>query len=414
MSQFTFKLYQKRLLFGLTSLFLLIPSSIVLAQGNTIKIGAVTALSAPGAVETGQSLLEGMQIAVTELNEAGGVLGKQVELVVGDTAGLPEKGTAVMERLITNDNVVAVAGELHSSVALAEIEVAHRYGIPIIISEAWSDDITAKCYPEVFRVTVSNSLIYSKAADWLSNAGFQHVAVIAENSDWGLGVIQVFQENLKDSGVEVTAFPAERTLTDFTPQLLQLRNLNPPVDFIVNGFTGTGELLMVKQASEMGIAPTATTAMLGAGMDVLFPGFWETAGEGGEYLLANPAGLPGIPSTEVSESFTEMFQANNGREPDAVAMEGYDSVMVIAKAIEASGTTESEPLIKAIGATNWEGTRGTISFSKETDPAWACNQWMDVPVFIIQFTEVNQDPSEAAILWPSDHATVDSYIEPPR
>ncbi|HEX6987232.1 MAG TPA: ABC transporter substrate-binding protein, partial [Planctomycetaceae bacterium] len=243
---------------------LLLPASPASAQGE-IRIGAVTALSAPGAVETGQALLAGMEIAVEELNRAGGLLGKRVELVVGDTGGLPEKGTAVMERLITRDKVVAVAGELHSSVALAEIEVAHRYGVPIVISEAWADDITAKGYPEVFRLTVSNSLIYSKAAQWLKEAGFEHVVVIGENSDWGLGVIQVFKENLEKAGVKVTAFPAERTLTDFTPQLLQIKNLTPPVDFVVNGFTGTGELLMVKQAFELGIAPTAETGMLGAG-----------------------------------------------------------------------------------------------------------------------------------------------------
>lgn len=411
------KYWLKNTVFGVVSLFVPLFASVTFAQSDTIKIGAVTALSAPGAVETGQSLLSGMKIAVDKINKTGGLLGKQVELVVGDTAGLPAKGTTVMERLINKEDVVAVAGELHSSVALAEIDVAHRYGIPIVISEAWADAITAKCYPEVFRLTVSNSLIYSKAAKWLANSGFKHVAIIAENSDWGRGVIDVFQENLKDRGVKVTAFTAERSVTDFTPQLLQIKRLsNPAVDFIVNGFTGTGELLMVKQAYQLGIAPTAEMGMLGAGMDVLYPGFWETAGEGGKYLLANPAGLPGIPKTEVSESFTKAFKAKHGREPDAVAMEGYDSIMVIAEAIRNAQSTESEAIIDALEQLSWTGTRGTINFSTDENPdkAWTCHQWMDVPVFIIQFTEVNQAASDAAILWPEEHATVESYITPSR
>jgi branched-chain amino acid transport system substrate-binding protein len=150
---------------------------------EVIKIGIVAPLSAPGGVETGQALVEGAKIAAEEVNASGGLLGKKVELVIGDTSGQPEKGTAVMERLATHDKVVAVGGEAHSSVALAEIEVAHRYGIPLVIAEAWADSVTAKGYPEVFRLTVSNSLIYSKAAKWIKDAGFKHVAVIGENSD---------------------------------------------------------------------------------------------------------------------------------------------------------------------------------------------------------------------------------------
>ncbi len=382
---------------------------------EVIKIGIVAPLSAPGGVETGQALVEGAKIAAEEVNASGGLLGKKVELVIGDTSGQPEKGTAVMERLATHDKVVAVGGEAHSSVALAEIEVAHRYGIPLVIAEAWADSVTAKGYPEVFRLTVSNSLIYSKAAKWIKDAGFKHVAVIGENSDWGLGVIQVFKDNLAVAGIKVTAFSAERTVTDFTPQLMQLKNTTPPVDFLVDGFTGAGELLMIKQAHQLGFAPSKNTAVLGAGMDTLYPGFWETVGEAGIYVLSNPAGLPGIPKTKTSERFAKAFKAKLNREPDAVAMEGYDSVMVLAQAIKASKSTNGKALIDALeNRVNWEGTRGTIKFNKDKTPPWAYHMWMDVPVFIIQYTKANQGPSQAAILWPEKHATVKGYVRPPK
>ncbi|MCJ7830745.1 MAG: ABC transporter substrate-binding protein [Desulfobacterales bacterium] len=382
---------------------------------DVIKIGVVAPLSPPGGVETGQAIVDGAKIAAEEINQTGGLLGKKVELVIGDTAGLPEKGTAVMERLITRDKVIAVGGEGHSSVAMAEIEVAHRYGIPLIISEAWSDGITGKGYPEVFRVTVSNSLIYSKAAKWIKEQGFKHVAVIGENSDWGLGVIRVFKDNLENVGVKVTSFSAERTLTDFTPQLLQLKNASPPVDFLVDGFTGAGELLMIKQAHELGIAPTADCALLGAGMDTLYPGFWDTVGEAGVYVLSNPAGLPGLPKTGTSEKFKQVFMAKHNREPDAVSMEGYDSVMIVAEAVKLSNSTEGKALINALeNELNWEGTRGTIKFSKEKTPDWSYHMWLDVPVFIIQYTELNQDPSKAAILWPDEFATVKGILKPSK
>ncbi len=404
-----------RILAVIVGVLMIAGFSATVDSAEVVKIGVVAPLSAPGGVETGQALVDGAKIAAEQINQAGGLMGKQVELVIGDTGGLPEKGTTVLERLITRDKVIGVGGEAHSSVAMAEIEVAHRYGIPLVISEAWADDITAKGYPEVFRVTVSNSLIYSKAAKWIKEQGFKHVAVIGENSDWGLGVIRVFKDNLEQAGVKVTSFSAERTITDFTPQLLQLKSASPPVDFLVDGFTGAGELLMIKQAYELGFAPSKNCAILGAGMDTLYPGFWDTVGEAGVYVLSNPAGLPGLPKTDTSEKFKALFKSKHNREPDAVAMEGYDSVMLIAEAAKLANSTDGKALIEALESkVNWEGTRGTIKFSTEKKPDWAYHMWMDVPVFIIQYTELKQDPSKAAILWPEQHATVKGYIRPPK
>jgi branched-chain amino acid transport system substrate-binding protein len=103
------------------------------------------------------------------------------------------------------------------------------------------------------------------------------------------------------------------------------------------------------------------------------------------------------------------------REPDAVAMEGYDSIMVIAEAVKLSNSTEGNALVGALeNKVNWEGTRGTINFHKEKSPDWAYHMWMDVPVFIIQYTELNQDPSKAAILWPAEFATAKSLFYPSK
>ena len=282
------------------------------------------------------------------------------------------------------------------------------YGYLLVEYAGYSNDPLPPSHERI-KQDVHNVIAY------LEQENLTDVAVIGENSDWGLGVIRVFKDNLVDAGVEVTAFSAERTTTDFTPQLLQLKRAEPPVDFIVDGFTGAGELLMIKQAHELGLAPTHECAILGAGMDTLYPGFWDTVGEAGVYVLSNPAGLPGLPKTSTSEKFTKVFKENHNREPDAVAMEGYDSVMVIAEAVKAADTTESKALIDALeNRVNWEGTRGTIKFNKSKEPAWAYHMWMDVPVFIIQYTELNQEPSDAAILWPDQYATVDGYIRPPK
>ena len=122
--------------------------------GDTIKIGGMAPLSAPGSYQQGPELVLGLEWAVADVNAAGGVLGKQVELIVEDTQGRPPTGATVVEKLITKDKVVAAAGEYHSSVCKAEIEVFHQHGIPFVIGSCWSDALTDAGYDEVFRTSV--------------------------------------------------------------------------------------------------------------------------------------------------------------------------------------------------------------------------------------------------------------------
>ena len=321
---------------------------------------------------------------------------------------------AAFERLATSEDVVAVTGSAHSAVCIAVGPVAERTNTAFVAGECWADDVTAAKIPEVFRITVANSLVYSVAADWVKEAGFENVAIISENSDWGFGIIDVFTENLADTGAEVTSFTAERTVSDFTPQLLQLKRADPPPDLLIAGFTGSNLLLMLRQASDLGLAPTAETAVFAAGADVLEPEFWNVMGEDGVYVIGNPAGLPGKPDTPLSRSFSEAYEEEFGRPANAVAMEGYDGVMVIAEAIEAAGSTDRQAVQDALRELEWEGTRGTITFPQTEEPAWKFQQWPDVPIFVIQYTEPDQAPEDAAILWPEAQATVEETVLTPE
>jgi branched-chain amino acid transport system substrate-binding protein len=381
---------------------------------DPIKIGGIAPLSPPGGVQTGESLRDGMKVAVEELNKNGGLLGRQVELVVEDTSGVPEKGVAAFERLASKEKVVAVNGSAHSAVCMAVGPLAQKHGIPFVSDECWADGVTAAQIPEVFRITVANSLVYSVAADWAKEAGFKNVAIIAENSDWGFGVIDVFRKNLEAAGIKVTSFNAERTVSDFTPQLLELKRANPRPDLFIAGFTGSNLLLMLRQAYDLGLAPTAETAAFAAGADALEPEFWNVMGEAGVHIVANPAGLPGKPDTPLARQFGEAYKAMTGRPANSVAMEGYDGVMVIAEAIKKANSADPQKIEEALRSLEWDGTRGTISFSQEKDPAWHYQQWMGVPIFVIQYTEEGQTPANAAILWPRDQATVDTILLEPK
>src|SRR5437763_1148661 len=138
---------------------------------DPIKVGWVGPLSPPGGYAEGALMKQAAEIAAEELNAKGGVLGRPIQLVFADTRGKPEEGTAAAERLISQEKVVAITGEFHSSVFLADMEVAHNAGIPIIAAHVWALKSTATGHPEVSRGAPNQALIASTYADCIAAAG---------------------------------------------------------------------------------------------------------------------------------------------------------------------------------------------------------------------------------------------------
>lgn len=371
-----------------------------------VKIGGVAPLSAPGSFESGKLMVMGMEIARDRINAAGGVLGRPVQLIVEDTRGLPEQGTAALEKLVTKDRVVGIVGEFHSSVARAIVEGVDRFKVPFIIAEAWADILTAKQSKYVFRIAPANSLFYTKVADWIKASGFTNVVAIAENSDWGIDVDRVFREslvgktNVAGRTVNYTSITAERTVTDFTPQLLLFKSMRPRPDLLLGVFTGTGELLIIKQGIEIGFAPTRETSMFGVGSDALLPELWETAGEGAVFTVTKSGWHPLLGETPAVREFTAEFKKKYGRDPTFVSMEAYETVFLLVKAIEKAKSTDADAVVEALERIQFDGLRGRITFSTAREPAWAYHQWMEVPAVVIQYTKARQSPDDAKVLWP--------------
>ena len=142
-------------------------------------------------------------IALEEINAQGGLLGRPVKIVYADTRGMPAEGRTAAERLVQQEKAVACFGEFHSGVALAEMEVFHKYGMPFMACDVWSDEITAKGYPEVFRNAPAISLIDVAIGEWIVAAGFKNVAIIAEKTDVGLADRKLVAAELRQGGRQV-------------------------------------------------------------------------------------------------------------------------------------------------------------------------------------------------------------------
>src|SRR5262245_55559913 len=160
------------------------------AQGP-VKIGVLTPLSPPGDAAAGQFIVRGAKMAVEELNAGAGVLGgRKIELIVEDDSGTPEKGAAGMRKLASQDKVVAVVGQFHSSVAEAVQDLAEQLKIPVFMTQASAKKLTEKHLTYTFRTHVIDPDRVTMWNKWILQQGFKRVAILAENTDYGVGLIE--------------------------------------------------------------------------------------------------------------------------------------------------------------------------------------------------------------------------------
>jgi branched-chain amino acid transport system substrate-binding protein len=380
---------------------------------DPISIGWVGPLSPPGGYAEGTNMKNAAEIAASEINAQGGILGRQVEITYADTRGMPAEGRTAAERLVQQNKAVAVFGEFHSPVALAEMEVFHKYGTPFMACDVWSDQITAKGYPEVFRNAPAVSLIDVTIGQWIAAAGFKNVAIIAEKDDVGLAARTLVAQELTKANVKFTAVDADPNLTDFTAQLLRFKSESPPYDFFLQVYAEAGAYPMIRQAHDLGFAPTANCGIYNSGGEAVDPTFWENVGEAGKYLVTENVGLPKAAWNDKTEAFVAAYRQKQNADPSGAVMESYDGAWLLFDAIKRAGNTDAKAIIHALETTSYVGVRGKYTFSTSHEPAWHYHQFLDAPLTLLQYDEVKQGQADAPIVWPKQFATVPYLYKKP-
>ncbi|MBT7071870.1 MAG: ABC transporter substrate-binding protein, partial [Anaerolineae bacterium] len=220
------------------------------AEVDMIKIGVPLPMSAPGAVAGGLAMQYAINIAVDELNADGGVLGKPVQPIFYDTQSLPERGTAAGEYLITQECVVAVVGEYHSSAGVAMNEVVHKYHIPTVFAETWNDGITAAGYEESFRIAPASSMVAAADVNYISNLeGIEFVVIVTENTDYGLPAADQTKEALAAIGIETEIYSADKGVADYSAIITRIQAGTHP-DIVMTLTTGEDSYNFENQAIE--------------------------------------------------------------------------------------------------------------------------------------------------------------------
>ncbi len=374
-----------------------------LGQEPTVKIGVLTPLSPPGDFGAGQLISRGAVLGVSYVNNvAGGVLGglcgqpaRRVEIVVEDDAGTPEKGLAGFRKLATRDRVVAVIGQFHSSVMLATQPLADELKIPFFSTQASAAAITARRLTYTFR---THSIDPDRAAAWMDffkQFGFKKVAMIAENTDYGVGLVEETKRLIAVQRAPVTLEPVifDRGTTDFTPLLLRIKAAGP--DLVVNVGVGTPAYLIIKQANDIGLFPA--TPMLGSYDFPVRPEFWQNLGRVGNYFAYIAYYHPAMPLTELGKWFKERYEARFNEPAVYTAFNAFGQIAVIAQAINMACATDGPALVRALETGRFQNWNGTVTFPRGEGPYW---HQASPPLVILQYTSVNQPYDKATILWP--------------
>ena len=377
-------------------------TSPALAQ-KPVKIGVLTPLSPPGDAAAGQFIVRGAKMGADDVNARGGVLGgRKIELIIEDDSGTPEKGSAGFRKLVSQDQAVAVVGQFHSSVMTAVQALAEQFKVPVFSTQASARQITEQHLTYTFRTHVIDPDRCQMWTRWVKERGFKRAALIAENTDYGVGLVDETKKAFASiyPGAELKTIIFDRAVVDLTPQLLEIKNWKP--DVLLNGGIGTPVYLITKQAYDIGLHPAVP--MLISYDAPARPEYWKTLGEKGTWASFIVYYHPTMRLTARGEAFRKKYMAEFKEDPIYGALNGYAQVMLLADAMNAAKSDKSDDLVKALLANKFEGWNGTISFSRGEGPYW--QQWTP-PMLVTQYTRTEMPFPEVKIVYPPELKTGD-------
>ena len=430
----------------LTALLLSLFGGAAIAQDDCdfadedIRIGGIVPLSAPGATLGGIVMDWGFQQAADDINAQCGVeidgAQHRVRVITADSEGISERGQAVAERLILEDEVHAMIGVYHSAVGLATMGVMQEYKIPTIMSNPRNDNISAAGIlpydgnppriesgnDYIFRIAPSSSMVGIVVTDWLMSQGAQHVTLLIENTDYGQPAAAYERERLESRGVAVTQLNIELGTEDFVPILSRIQARAEPTDAVRIIVTGETALNLTQQMAELGIAPSADTICVTNQIAFQSEQYWTTVPDGNYCAFDRIGTIPSL-FNDIAAELNADFQVDFKDILAAHTMEAYDSVILMADAMQRAGSySDADAIVAAMETTDMTLSQGRYYFlygNHNPDmpagtPAFMWRQWPEPVVTVMQYFEEGQTGLEAAVVYPEVYQTHGTAYFPPR
>lgn len=353
-------------------------------SGKTVKVGALYPLTGPDAGWAGDPYIKSHQLAIDEINAAGGIAcmgGAKLELVKADTQGKAETGNAEMERLITKDGVVAVMGSALSGTTLPASEIADKYQVPYIVPNALDGVITDRGLKYVFQTVSTLQQWGADDAKWAKEHGAKTVVITVPNFTFGKEVEDTWKKGIETEGLKLLeSFTYDGNAQDFTDTILHVKQLDPDVWFLLGNNQAPQ---LAKQAKEQGYYPKMGIITLGSGFATSF--FLNEAGkEIADGIIVTSDFAP-TSSLNVSADFKKKFKDYTGQDLGGTYNTTYASTWLLADALEKSCSTDPKKLAETLRTTTFKGGKWNfqwpeVSFDAKgrlTQAASVIAQWQN-------------------------------------
>ncbi|BCM89177.1 leucine-specific-binding protein [Abditibacteriota bacterium] len=327
--------------------------------GETIAIGHFGSLSG-GTATFGKSTDNGIRMAFEEINAKGGLLGKKLELFTEDDASRTEQVPGVVQKLINQNNVLCLMGEVASSRSLAAAPIAQADKVPMISPSSTNPKVTQvgdyifrTCFIDPFQGTVMSKFaretLKAKKAAILTDVA----------NDYSKGLTEFFTNDWKKGGGQIVATESySEGDKDFQSQLTKIKGSNPDVIYIPGYYTEVGNIAV--QARRLGLKQPM---MGGDGWDS--PKLFQIGGQAvqGCYFSNHYSSQSKDPKVV---KFVTAYKAKYGEVPDALGAVAYDAAYIVADAIKRAGSEDRSKLRDALASTkNYAGVTGTISIDAD-------------------------------------------------
>jgi branched-chain amino acid transport system substrate-binding protein len=323
---------------------------------NVVRIGAAGPMTGDQS-KMGIDLRNAVELAISEWNEKGGVLGKKIELVSGDDQADPKQAVSVANKFV-NQKVHAVVGHWNSNCSINASEYYHTANIVAISPASTNPRLTKQGFKNIFRVCGTDDQQGGVAAEFLlKTLKPKRVAVIHDKTTYGQGLADYFKKAVEDKAQVVYYDGIQTKDPDYKAVLTSIKDKKPDVYFFGGVYPEAGRL--VRQAKEVGMNIPMIT-----GDGVYDPTFIKIAGTSAEgtYLTfgKDPSGLSS------SKAFNEKYKAKYG-DPGPYSIYAYDATNIILTAMQQAGTTDGSKLAEQISKGVFKGAFGDISFDQDGD-----------------------------------------------
>jgi len=374
-------------------------SPCALADEEPIKIGVLLPLTG-SQVEFGQIEKKSFLMAADEINAAGGVNGKKIELIIADTQGNPDAGRAAIEKLIRRNQVMVIGGGFSSSVTWATISIAQQNKIPFLINSATADKITEQGREYIFRLNQPVSEYFDTFASFITGVAtnVKSVALVHDNTLKGASEARNFFKTAQALGLKLVVRERyEVGKDDFKPLLGRVKTQRPDLVYMVAPDVRDAAAL-IRQSRELKLNPKL---FVGAAAGFTPTEFVKNTGKASEHVTSLVPWTPSAPYPGARQYF-EKFIARYNIPPGYHGTEAYAGMQVIGAALKRASALSPGGVRDALAATDLMTVFGPvqfISYGKKT-------LQNKLPTLLVQWID-----GKLEIIWPQSLATK-RYVYP--